>query len=151
MLQWSKRIIEYSARSDAIINDFFKNALNKISKENHGSINSLEPGLLLQHGINSFHIKWNYEYREIKNKEKESSGRDIIPSTLSRDCICHIISSLTHLNESIERGKFPNKLKINPKFKRKRESNFENHRPLASIPWLQRFLNIVCCKEYCNM
>ena len=77
-------------------------------------------------------------------KNKHSSGYDDISSTVLKRTYKYILVPLQHIiNTSIEKGLFPNKMKIAkivPIHKAKKKNYFNNYRPISLLPTFSKIL-----------
>lgn len=86
-------------------------------------------------------------------KRKNSCGYDEIPATLLVNCVDEFVPPLTFLvNQSYERGEFPDHLKlaiVKPIFKKGNKWDKSNYRPIALLPVISKvFEKIICQRMY---
>ena len=78
-----------------------------------------------------------------KIKHKSNSGQDEIPTTLNKATITHIINPITHINQSLQTGIVPEKMKIAkgvPIFKSSNQSLLKNYRPISLLSAFSKVL-----------
>jgi hypothetical protein len=85
---------------------------------------------------------------------KKSTGIDDIPEFIIKKCYPRITNALTYIiNLSFSSGYFPNQLKIakvKPLYKKGRDANVGNYKPVSLISVFSKITKKSCTKDFCH-
>ena len=172
MLKENNRLIPEEKESTTVMNTFFVNiteildlkkdddsSLNPINSENindklekhknHPSVQEISQTLMTNKKLFFEFVTEDLVREEIMNLDgsKATPTGDISIDILKLTVHIHLLFITNSINLSIEKGCFPEELKlakVSPIFKKKDDLNKVNYRPVSILPHVSKFLKESC-------